>query len=139
MSSIRRQINIAAPIRAVWRMITTPEGWTSWYADAARFDARSGGRVTLTTEGDDGEPVEEVGILHIFRPTSRIEIAWDARSPAPTRGSRIVFNLAVDGAETRLSLVHSQGEILENEESRQALDDTWRRALSSLRDTLEAG
>lgn len=138
MASIRRQINIAAPIRAVWKMLTTPEGWTGWYADEARIDARSGGRVTLVTEGDEG-PVEEVGLLHIFRPTSHLEISWDSRSPAPTRGTHLAFYLARDGEETRVSLVHSGGGVLEDEAARKGLDDTWRRALASLRDSLEAG
>lgn len=137
MASIRRQINIAAPIRSVWRMLTTPEGWTSWYADQARIDPRSGGRVTLVSEGDEG-PVEEVGLLHIFRPTSHLEISWDSRSPAPTRGTHLTFNLARDGEETRVSLVHSGGGPLEEEASRKELEDTWRRALTALRDALES-
>lgn len=138
MSSVRRQINIAAPIRSVWKMITTPEGWTAWYADEARVDARSGGRVTLLSEGDDG-PVEEVGMLHIYRPTSHLEIRWDSRSPASTRGTHLAFHLARDGEETRVSLVHSGGLLDEDASARQAIDDTWRRALAAMRDALESG
>lgn len=139
MSSIRRQINIAAPSRAVWRMITTADGWASWYADEARFDGRDGGRVTLVGEDDDGNPLEEVGLVVTWRPTSRLVIRWDSNSPAPTKGTEITFNIARDGDETRVSLVHAGAGILEDEEGRKALDLTWRRALSSLREALEEG
>ena len=138
MSAIRQQINIARPIRAVWTALTTADGLMSWWADDARVDARPGGRVVVFTEGDDGEPMEERGILHELRPTRKIEIAWDSNSPALTRGTRLLFQLARDGEETRVSLVHSGRGVLEDEEARDTLDKDWRRALRSLRDSLEA-
>jgi len=138
MSAIRQQINIARPIRAVWTALTTADGLMSWWADDARVDARPGGRVVVFTEGDDGEPMEERGILHELRPTRKIEIAWDSNSPALTRGTRLLFQLARDGEETRVSLVHSGRGVLEDEEARDTLDKDWRRALRSLRDALEA-
>ena len=138
MSAIRQQINIARPIRAVWTALTTADGLMSWWADDARVDARPGGRVVVFTEGDDGEPMEERGILHELRPTRKIEIAWDSNSPALTRGTRLLFQLARDGEETRVSMVHSGRGVLEDEEARDTLDKDWRRALRSLRDALEA-
>ena len=137
MASIRRQINIAASPRAIWNAFTTEEGWKSWYADEARIDARKGGRVTLTTEGDDGEPIQEVGLVLRYRPTSQLEIAWDSNSPAQTRGTTLSFQIARDGDETRVALVHSGGQILEDEESRDALEADWRRAFNALRDVFE--
>jgi len=137
MSSIRHQVNIAAAPRAVWRALTTAEGLMSWWVDEARVEARPGGRVVLTSEGDDGEPLEERGIFHELRPTRRIEIAWDSNSPAPTRGSRVQFSIARDGDETRVSLVHSGGEFLDDEEVRSDFDRTWRQALLGLRSVLE--
>jgi len=137
MPSIRHQVNIAAAPRAVWRALTTAEGLMSWWVDEARVEARPGGRVVLTSEGDDGEPLEERGIFHELRPTRRIEIAWDSNSPAPTRGSRVQFSIARDGDETRVSLVHSGGEFLDDEEVRSDFDRTWRQALLGLRSVLE--
>lgn len=137
MTAIRRQIHIAAGPRAVWRMLTTAEGWTSWYADEARIDGRKGGRITLTSEGDDGEPVEEVGTIMTFRPTSKFELRWDSNSPAVTKGTMLVFSVARDGDETRLGLVHSGGGLLQDEEQRAAQDKTWRQSLQALRDALE--
>lgn len=138
MAAIRRQITIATHPRAVWKVLTSAEGWTSWYADDARIDARKGGRVVLTIEDDEGEPVEELGTFLTFRPTSRLEIAWDRVSPASTKGTRVTFSVARDGEETRVGLVHSGAGILDDEEARAELDKTWRQALNALRDSLES-
>lgn len=137
MSSIRQQINIAAPTRSVWKALTTDEGITSWWVDSARIDARPGGRVVLTSEGDDGKPVEERGILHDIRPTRRIEIAWDSSSPAPTKGTRIEFTVARDGDETRVSVVHSGKGPLEDAVEREKIEKSWKQALIALRQSLE--
>lgn len=138
MASIRHQINIAASSRSVWNALTTAEGLASWWVDEARIDAREGGRIVLTSEGDDGEPVEEVGFVHAFRPTRKLEIAWDSASPAPTKGTRVQFQVARDGDETRLSVVHSGGGILDDEEANAELDKAWKSALKALRSTLES-
>ncbi len=137
MAAIRRQITIDSHPRAVWKVLTSAEGWKSWYADDARIDARAGGRVVLTIEDDEGEPIEEVGTFLTFRPTSRLEIAWDRVSPASTKGTRLTFSVARDGEETRVGLVHSGPGILDDEEARAELDKTWRQALNALRDSLE--
>jgi len=137
MASIRQQINIAASSRSVWDVLTTAEGWTLWWAEEARLDARSGGRIVLKVEGDDGELVEERGIFHELRATRKLEIAWDATSPARTKGTRLQFSISRDGDETRLALVHSGGGILEDEEQRADLEKEWRGALKALRRTME--
>lgn len=138
MSAIRQHINIAASARTVWNALTTEEGLTSWWVDEARLVAEKGGRVVLRSEGDDGEPVEEVGMFHEIRPTRRIEIAWDQRSPAETRGTRIQFTVARDGDETRVAVVHSGGGVLDDDEAREALEKSWRQALRALRGALES-
>ena len=139
MPSIRRHIHIAAGPRRVWKALTTPEGLTSWLADKARIDARKGGHIILITEDDDGNPVEERGVIHKWRPTSHLEISWDKMGKFPTRGSRIAFQLAIDGGETRLSIVHSgYTDLFEDEEKRSQLNIDWRRALKSLQSMLDA-
>jgi len=137
MPAIRRQINIAAAPRVVWRALTTAEGLTMWLADSARIDARNGGRIVLTSEDDDGNPVEERGIIHEIRPIRRLEIAWDSNSPAKSAGSRLEFQVARDGEETRLSLVQRGGPLLEDEEQRAEVDRVWRQAFLALRSSLE--
>jgi hypothetical protein len=76
-------------------------------------------------------------MVHTCRPTSRLEIAWDSNSPAPTRGSRLSIQIARDGDETRVAIVQSGGEILLDEEAREQLDKDWRRALLALRSVFE--
>ena len=137
MASIRQQINIAVPSKRVWDALTSADGWKQWWAEDARLEARSGGRIVLTVEGDDGEPVEERGVFHELRPTRRLEIAWDATSPAKTKGTRLQFVVSRDGDETRVALVHSGGGILDDEEARAELDKEWRTALKALRSWLE--
>jgi uncharacterized protein YndB with AHSA1/START domain len=137
MPAIRRQINIAAPQRTVWNMLTTADGWKAWYADEARFDANSGGRVVLQTEDDDGNPVEEVGTVLTFKPTRKLEIRWERGTTANTVDTVLSFGLARDGDETRVSLIHRGAGPLEEEEARAELDKTWRQSLKALRGVLE--
>ncbi len=138
MSSIRRQVNIAATQRAVWNAFTSVDGWTSWYADEARCDARVGGRVVLVADYDDDEnPIEEAGVFHKLRPTSKLEIAFD-RCPTPMSGARLAIQLARDGDETRVSMVLSKAEALSDDEQREELDATWRRAFSALQSALDS-
>jgi len=137
MAAIRQQINIAAPQRTVWEALTTADGWKSWWVDDARIELRAGGRIVLISEDDEGKPVEERGILHEMRPIRKLEIAWDANSPGPTRGTRLQFTISRDGDETRLALVHSGGGVLDDEAARDQLDKEWREGLRALRSTLE--
>ncbi len=137
MSAIRHQITITASPRSVWRALTTEEGVTSWWVDQARIEARAGGRIVLTSEGEDGSPIEERGIFHSIQPTRKIEIVWDTNSQAPTKGTRIEFIVGLDGEETRVSVVHSGHGILDDAEKRAELDKGWKQALQALRDSLE--
>jgi uncharacterized protein YndB with AHSA1/START domain len=137
MAAIRQQINIAAPQRTVWNALVSADGWKVWWADDARIESRQGGRIVLVSEGADGSPVEERGIFHEMRPTRRLEIAWDANSPAPTRGTRVQFTISRDGDETRLALVHSGGGVLDDDALRDVLDKEWREGLRTLRQALE--
>lgn len=137
MPAIRQQINIDASPRVVWRALTTAEGLTSWWVDEARVDARAGGIIVLVSEDDDGEPMEERGVFLEVRPTRKLEIAWDNVGKAITKGSRVQFQLARDGDETRVVVVHSGGEAIEDAEANEQLTKGWRSALKALRSALE--
>ena len=91
----------------------------------------------LVSEGDDGEPMEERGVFLEVRPTRKLEIAWDSTGKALTKGSRVQFQIARDGDETRLLVVHSGGEALEDEEINEQITKGWRAALRALRSALE--
>lgn len=137
MPAVRQQINVAASPRAVWRAFTTADGLTSWWVDEARVEARTGGRVVLVSEDDDGEPMEERGVILEYRPTRKLEIAWDNVGKAPTKGSRVQVQLARAGDETRVVVVHSGGAALEDPEHHEQLSKSWRSALRALRGALE--
>ncbi len=137
MPAIRHQISIAAPVRTVWRALTTAEGIGSWWADVERLDGRTGGVIVLMTEDEEGNPVEERGIIHQLRPTRVFEVAWDKNSPAITKGTRVLFQVGRDGRETRIALVHSGAGVLDDDELRPTLADDWKRALRTLRRGLE--
>ncbi len=137
MPSVRQQINIAASPRAIWKQLTTADGIASWWADEARVNPSQGGRIVLVSEDDEGNPMEERGTFLAARPTRRLEIKWDPNSPGPAAGSRVSFQLARDGDETRVILVHS-GTFLDDGATFARYDKEWRLALKALRDSLEA-
>jgi uncharacterized protein YndB with AHSA1/START domain len=138
MSSIRRHVHIAAPSRAVWNAVTTAEGLASWWVDSARVDGRQGGRLVVQWTDDDGKEVEARGMFHEFRPTAQAEVLFDRVGDSPLKGCRLAFQVARDGAETRLSLVLADGEALLNPAAREALDAGWRRDLKALQALLDA-
>lgn len=137
MSTIRRQISIAATPRAVWNALTTPEGLASWLGSEARVDPRQGGRIVMKV-GANGGTVEEAGLLHVFRPTAKLEITWDKYSAGPWKNTLTQFQVARDGKETILNVQHI-GAPLEDETLRQTVDTAWKKALLVLRDGLEQG
>lgn len=137
MPSIRQQINIHASQRAVWRALTTAEGLTSWWVDEARVDAREGGRITIVSEDDEGNPIEESGVFHKVRPTRKIEIKFDSVGKGENAGTRVEFSLGRDGDDTRVALVHSGSGPLDDEEARSVMDKAWKGALKALRSSLE--
>lgn len=136
MPTIRRQISIAASPRSVWNALVTPEGLGLWLGRDARVDPRSGGRVSMAVE-HDGVRLEELGFFHVWRPTAKLEIGWDARSPGPFKGCFTQFAVARDGSDTVLNVVH-EGASLDDAATHAALDGFWKRALVTLRDALEA-
>lgn len=138
MSSIRRHVHIAAPSRAVWNAVTTGEGLSSWWVDSARVDGRQGGRLVLQWTDDDGKEVEAWGMFHELRPTAQVEVLFDRVGSSPLRGCRLAFQVARDGAETRLSVLLADGEALNDPAQREALDAGWRRDLKALQDLLDA-
>ena len=137
MPSVRQQINVAGSPRTVWERLTTAEGLSSWWADEARVDPTKGGRLTITSEGDDGEPLEGRGTFLEARPTRKLEIKFDPGSPGPSAGSRLTFQLARDGDETRVILIHA-GAFLDDEELFQRYTKEWRGALQALRSAIES-
>lgn len=137
MPAIRHHVHIATSPRKVWKALTTSEGLMDWWVDEATVDSRKGGRVVVQFEDDEGEPVLAKGMIQTFRPTSHFEIVWDHMGEFPTRGSRLSFQVARDGDETRVSIVHVGGPLLEDDGDREALLKEWRRDLRALQSLLD--
>ena len=136
MAAIRRHVYIANGACAVWRALTTSEGLEKSLAEDARVDARKCGRVVLTGSDLDAEH-DVVGMILTWRPTSKLEISWDSIGAAETKGSSVAFQVARDGDETRVSIVHSGGEALEDDERRAKMDHAWKVALETLQALLD--
>jgi uncharacterized protein YndB with AHSA1/START domain len=136
MPAIRRQVHIVCSPRAAWRALTTAEGLEKWLADDARIDGRKGGRVVLSGTGFDAEN-EARGIVHTWRPTAKFEVAWDSVGQFEGKSSHFSFVVARDGDETRVSIVHSGGEALDDEERREKLDVVWKDAFATLQALLD--
>lgn len=137
MPAVRRQIMVRAAPRKVWASLTTPEGLASWWVDEARMEPRQGGRVWLRSEDDNGDPVEDRGMVHVWRPTSHLEIHFDTVGSSPLMGTRLTFQVALVGDESRISLVHS-GSALDDAETNTRFDTDWKRALAALQSMLDA-
>ncbi|MCB9665569.1 MAG: SRPBCC domain-containing protein [Alphaproteobacteria bacterium] len=137
MSAIRHQVSVDASSRTVWTALTTEAGVTGWWAETARIDARDGGRIVLSTRIGDAL-VEERGIFHQVRPTRTLEITWDSVGTSPTRGAKLQLQVGRGDGETKVHVVLSGGEGLEDEETRAQVDEFWKGALLRLRDVLEA-
>lgn len=137
MSTIRRQVTVEASPRTVWAALTTAEGLKGWLADEASTLPAEMGRFSVTMEGDDGTPVEEFGRFTVFRPVSKVEVAFEKVGKGAWKGTTLAFTIAREGKETVINLVHS-GPALADEAAKKSQDDSWRRALVALRDSLEA-
>ena len=137
MSTIRRQVTVEASPRTVWTALTTAEGLKGWLADEASTIPSAMGRFSVTMEGDDGAPVEEFGRFSVFRPTSKLEIAFEKVGKGAWKGTTLSFTIARENDETVVNMVHT-GTPFIDDTVRKTHDDNWRRALTSLRDSLEA-
>ncbi|NOY26291.1 MAG: SRPBCC domain-containing protein [Oligoflexia bacterium] len=136
MPAIRRQILVTSAPRKVWAALTTSEGLTSWLVDEARVDGRKGGRVVLVSEDEDGNPTEDRGIIHKWRPTSHLEITFDTVGMGPLKGTRLAFQVALDGGETRIAMVHS-GTLFDDPDQSARVEKDWRQAFGALQALLD--
>lgn len=136
MGSIRQQISVEASSRAVWDLLTTVEGVTSWWVEDARLDARDGGRIVVGRTVEDVRQ-EDRGSYHQVRPTRAIEIAWDVSGTGPLAGTRLEFQVGRGDGETKVHVVQT-GAALDDDARRAEVEGAWKAALLKLRAQLEA-
>lgn len=118
-------IYIAAAPAVVFDYFTDPKALTSWMGDRAVLDPRPGGEFTLFFE--DRAVVGRY--VEVARP-HRLVISWGRRGSTelPPGASTLEVTFTVEGAGTRVTVVHSGLPPLEQE--RHALG--WRHYLARL-------
>lgn len=136
MGSIRQQISVDASSRAVWDLLTTVEGVTSWWVEDARLDARDGGRIVVGRTVDEVRQ-EDRGSYHQVRPTRTVEVAWDTSGSGPLAGTRLEFQVGRGDGETKVHVVQT-GVALDDDARRVEVESFWKAALLKLRAKLEA-
>lgn len=65
------EIEIDAPLAAVWRALTDADHLTGWYVEDAEIDAREGGRFWVSW----GEGLEGTSRIEVFEPERRLRLA----------------------------------------------------------------
>lgn len=146
VEQIEREVEIAAPIRRVWAVLTEAEHVGVWFGDAgAEIDLRPGGAMsfTWTRHGTSRARIERVD------PPRFLSYRWvslaDApgAEPAPGNSTLVEFTLVDRGERTLLRVVESGfGDLDRAPEVRAAAiaDNTagWRAELDELRVYAEA-
>jgi uncharacterized protein YndB with AHSA1/START domain len=90
-----------APPDQVWEALTTVEGITSWLAFEAAIDARAGGSVEISFDGDQ----IVTGTITQWNPHSDFAHTWIINGEIP---SAVRYQLEPTGGGTTLTLIHSQ-------------------------------
>jgi uncharacterized protein YndB with AHSA1/START domain len=109
--SIERELEINAPVEAVWKALTDAEELTRWFPLEARVTPGAGGSMWMSwrNEYQHETPIE------IWEPNKRLRLIYCEATPAdaPEGTFRIPFRVTLDyylegrGGKTVLRLVHS--------------------------------
>ena len=107
--SIRRTVEIAAPVERVWELVTVAEHLGRWFADAgAEVELRPGGAFSLSWAG--GTTCH--GRVEAVDRPRLVAYRWLAASgsraqPTPANSTVMQFALVPVGDRTRLTVVES--------------------------------
>lgn len=108
--TVRRTIQIAAPVEKVWSAVTEPEHISRWFGRAELDGTGVGASGTLTWDGQPAVPVR----IEEIEPRRRVSYRWGnddaADKPAPVVDDRsTVFTFTLEPVQdgTRLTVVES--------------------------------
>ncbi len=109
--TVRRTIDIAAPISKVWSAVTDPAHISQWFGQASFAGSSAGSLGTLTWEGRDPIPVR----IEAIEPTSMVSYRWgndDASGVVETElddahSTVFTFTLEPVPTGTRLTVVET--------------------------------
>ncbi len=134
MDSVEREVYVEARPEVVWAAVTHPEVFTRWYAfGGAEIDLRPGGRLVMRWD----EHGEFIGFVEKVEPGRRFAYRYAVDpgvEPAPGNANLVEFTLTPEGEGTRLLVVESGFDRLDDEQDLDQSAQAWDNALTTLND-----
>ncbi|TCC06150.1 SRPBCC domain-containing protein [Kribbella soli] len=134
MDSVEREVYVEARPEVVWAAVTQPESFARWYAfGGAEIDLRPGGRLVMRWD----EHGEFFGFVEKVEPGRRFAYRYAVDpgvEPAPGNANLVEFTLTPEGEGTRLLVVESGFERLDNQQDTDQSAQAWDNALATLTD-----
>lgn len=99
--AVEREVEIAAPVAAVWKALTDAKELTRWFPLDARVTPGEGGEVWMSWQGH----YEGGSQIDVWQPERHLRIAFPAEGPGPLltdyylegRGGRTVLRVVTSG------------------------------------------
>ncbi|WP_410788530.1 SRPBCC domain-containing protein [Kribbella sp. C-35] len=134
MDSVEREVYVEARPETVWAAVTQPEVFARWYAfGGAEIDLRPGGRLVMRWD----EHGVFFGFVEKVEPGRRFAYRYAVDpgvEPAPGNANLVEFTLTPEGEGTRLLVVESGFDRLDDEQDADQSAQAWDNALSTLTD-----
>ena len=99
--TVRREIVLAAPRRAVWQLLTEADHLARWFANEVEFDARPGGEGVFRWD-DGAQRCARVEVVDAER-----ELAFEWSDADGSASTHVAITLDDDADGTRLAVVES--------------------------------
>jgi len=132
MDSVEREVYVEARPEVVWAAVTQPETFARWYAfGGADIDLRPGGRLVMRWD----EHGEFRGFVEKVEPGRRFAYRYAVDpgvEPAPGNANLVEFTLTPEGEGTRLLVVESGFERLDDPQDVEQSAQAWDNALAAL-------
>jgi uncharacterized protein YndB with AHSA1/START domain len=74
-ATIRREIEIDAPVERVWPLVATEEGLRQWWGGQIALEPKEGGRCEEWSRGPDGERRQH-GVVTVYDPPRRLALTF---------------------------------------------------------------
>jgi uncharacterized protein YndB with AHSA1/START domain len=132
MDSVEREVYVEARPETVWAAVTQPEIFAQWYAfGGAEIDLRPGGRLVMRWD----EHGEFLGFVEKVEPGRRFAYRYAVDpgvEPAPGNANLVEFTLTPESEGTRLLVVESGFDRLDNHQNPDHSAQAWENALTTL-------
>ncbi|TDO69085.1 uncharacterized protein YndB with AHSA1/START domain [Kribbella sp. VKM Ac-2571] len=132
MHSVEREVYVEARPETVWAAVTQPEVFARWYAfGGAEIDLRPGGRLVMRWD----EHGEFLGFVEKVEPGRRFAYRYAVDpgvEPAPGNANLVEFTLTPEAEGTRLLVVESGFDRLDDEQNPDRSAQAWDKALTAL-------